>query len=206
MRVDSSDTSPSPFKNIRPSLRIVGVDDGTFPATKRLREHALLVAVLFENSTISAVRLGRIAVDGRDANRVLTSMVRALRFDLMMLSGVSFGGFNLIDITKLAYQTKKPVIAISREKPDNRAILRALRKHFVDWEERWRIVRRAGRIHAFKPLPEEPELYFEVKGASPSFAKKAIASTAMISRLPEPIRVAGIVARGLSGVTQTGLP
>jgi hypothetical protein len=182
-------------------LRIVGVDDGAIPAIRTAKQSALLVAVLFQGSTISDVRLGRIGVDGRDVNRVLNSLLKSLRFDVAMLSGISFGGFNLVDIQQLNRSTRKPVIAISREKPDNPAVLRALRKHFSDWEERWHIVRNAGRLYAFKPLPQEPKLYFEVSGASRSFAKKTIASAAIISRLPEPIRVAGILARGVSALT-----
>lgn len=174
------------------------MDDGAFPAGKKLKRHALLAAVLFHNSNISAVRLGRVEVDGRDANQVLASILKTVRFNVVMLSGISFGGFNLVDIAELARSTRKPVIAISGEKPDNAAVRRALRKHFSDWQERWRMVLNAGRLYAFKSLPEEPKLYFEVKGASPYFAKQVIASAATISRLPEPIRVAGIIARGLS--------
>ena len=201
MQADSSDMSRSLFKNTKRDLRekrIVGVDDGAFPARKSIRQYALLAAVLFQNSRILAVRVGRIHVDGRDANRVLESILKTVRFDVVMLSGISFAGFNLIDIAELAQSTRKPVIAITGERPDNAAVRRALRGHFGDWQERWRMVQNAGRLYAFKPLPQEPPLYFEVKGASSAFAKQTIASTAIISRLPEPIRVAGIVARGLS--------
>ena len=198
MQADSSDSSRNPYRNTQRDLRIVGVDDGTFPPVKTHDQHALLAAVLFRRSRISSVRFGRILVDGRDANKVLAFILKPLSFDLTMLSGISFGGFNLVDIKELAKATRRPVIAISRERPDNAAVLRALRNHFTDWKERWRIVQRAGQLHAFKPLLVEPALYFEVTGESPSFAKKAIASAATISRLPEPIRVAGIVARGLS--------
>ncbi len=198
MQADSSDTSRSRFKNTKRNLRIIGVDDGTFPAYKSMKHHAILAAVLFQNSRIMAVRVGHIHVDGRNANQVLTSMLKTVRFDVVMLSGIAFAGFNLIDIAELARSTRKPVIAITGRRPDNAAVRRALRKHFVDWQARWRMVRDAGRLYAFKPLPQEPKLYFEVKGASPSFAKRAMASAATISRLPEPIRVAGILARGLS--------
>ncbi len=187
-------------------MRIIGVDDGAFPARKRIKQRAPLVAVLFQNLRILAVRVGRIEVDGRDANRVLASLLETVRFDIIMLSGISFGGFNLVDIAQLARATGKPVIAISGEKPDNAAVQKALRMHFTDWEERWRIVCAAGQLHSCKPLAKEPKLYFEVKGASPSFARKIIASTAMLSRLPEPIRVARILARGLGALTQAKLP
>lgn len=199
--------SRSPSRNTSPSIRIVGVDDGAFPVNRRIRHRALLVAVLFQNSTISDLRLGRIEVDGNDANEVLLSMLRPLRFDVVMLSGISFGGFNLIDIAALAKSTRKPVIVITRDKPNNAAVLRALRKHFVDWKERWRIIRTAGKLYSFRPIRAEPKLYFEVKGASSSFAERTIASAAIISRLPEPIRVAGIVARGLSdSIGPTAVP
>jgi endonuclease V-like protein UPF0215 family len=183
-------------------LRIVGVDDGAIPAIRRAKQRALLVAVLFHDSMITAVRLGSIEVDGRDVNRVLNSLLKTLRFDVVMLSGISFGGFNLVDISELSRSTQRPVIAISREKPNNVAVRNALRKHFDDWAQRWRIVQKAGRLYALKPLSKEPQIYFEVKGASPSFAKKAIVSAAAISRLPEPIRVAGMCAKGLTALTR----
>ncbi len=190
--------SRSLFRNTNPKLRVVGVDDGAFPARRSGKRHAILAAVLFDNLHISALRVGLIEVDGRDATHVLESLLRGIRFHVVMLSGISFGGFNLIDIAHLARATRRPVIAISGEKPDNAAVLKALRTHFWDWEERWRIVRSAGRPHSFKPHPKEPQLYFEITGGSSALARKMIASAAIISRLPEPIRVARILARGLS--------
>ncbi len=206
MQADSSDMSQNRFKNTKRDLRIVGVDDGAFPARKNSKHHALLAAVLFQNSRILAVRVDRIQVDGRDANRVLTTILKTLRFDAVMLSGISFGGFNIVDIAELVRSTHKPVIAVIGGRPDNAAVRRALRKHFSDWRERWEMVQNAGRLYTFKPLPQEPKLYFEVKGASPSFAKKAIALTATVSRLPEPIRVAGILAKGLSALAKPRVP
>ncbi len=188
--------SRSLFRNT--NLRIAGVDDGAFPANRRAKRRSLLAAVLFHNLRLIAVRVGHIEIDGRDATDVLESLLKTIRFDAVMLSGISFGGFNVIDIAQLARATGKPVIAISGERPDNVAVRKALQKHFPDWEERWRIVRNAGRVNHFKPLPKEPRLYFEVRGATAAFARKIIATTATISRLPEPIRVARIIARGLS--------
>jgi hypothetical protein len=186
------------------NLRIIGVDDGAFSPIKRSREQrALLLAALFRRSHIKAVRVGTIEIDGNDAAEILRTLLRRLRYDLVMLSGISFGGFNLINLSSLARKLRKPVIAITGEKPSNSAVKSALRAHFDDWERRWRIVCSAGKLYSCKPLANEPKLYFEVKGATPDFAKRIIAGTAIISRLPEPIRVAGILARGLSPYTRT---
>lgn len=195
-------TSPNRYVRTAPlNLRVVGVDDGAFSSSKKIGERALLMAVLFKGSRIQAVRIGTIEVDGNDAATVLQALLRRLRYDLILLSGISFAGFNLIDISKLARKLHKPIIAISREKPNNKAVKLALRGHFKDWKSRWSIVCAAGRLYSCKPLQSEPKLYFEVKGATPEYARRVITGTAFISRLPEPVRVARILAHGLSPLT-----
>ena len=202
LRADSLVTFPNHSRNTERSLRIVGVDDGSFHANRKIAQSALLVAVLFHDLQITKIELGWVLVDGTDANRVLLSLLRRMRFDVVMLSGISFAGFNVVDIEGLSARVRRPVMAITGDKPDNEAVRNALRGHFTDWKNRWRIVRAAGRTHRFSPRAHEPPLYFEVHGASPALAKHYIEAAAKISRLPEPIRVAGIVARGLSDVVQ----
>jgi len=174
------------------------VDDGAFSPRKERGIRALLVAVLCKRSRIEAVKIATIEVDGTDAGNVLRGMLRRIRFDLVMLSGITFGGFNLIDITTLARDLHRPVIAISGERPNNQAVRKALRDHFDDWEKRWRSVRSAGKLYSCKPLRCEPSIHFEVKGTTPNVAKRIVTRTAVISRLPEPIRIARRVAKGLS--------
>lgn len=197
-------TFPNRFGRMVPlNLRVVGVDDGAFSSSKEIGERALLLAVLFKGSRVHAVRVGTIEVDGNDAAMVLQVLLRRLRYDLVLLSGISFAGFNLIDISELARKLHKPIIAISREKPNNKAVKLALRGHFKDWKSRWSIVCAAGKLYSCKPLPSEPKLYFEVKGATPEYARRVITRMAFISRLPEPVRVARILAHGLSPLTGT---
>ncbi len=201
MRAGSSDTSRSLSRSIRQrSFRIVGVDDGPLPLRIGIGGYAVIVAVLLHGFVISRVSLGRIGVDGADANSVLRALLRNMTYDAVMLSGISFGGFNLIDIDRLSHGTGKPVIAVIGERPNNVSVRKALRGHFDDWERRWRIVRNAGPLYSFKPLLNEPKLYYEVKGSSPAYAKRVIASSALISRLPEPIRVAGLIAKNLGSL------
>ena len=177
--------------------RIVGVDDGAFSVVGDRAGKAILVVVLLKGSRIGSLKLGVIQIDGVDACSVLSSLLKGFRYDVVMLSGISFAGFNLIDIKKLAQHLHKPVIAVIREKPNNRAVRNALRKHFTDWRQRWAMVKHAGPLHSCKPVPDEPELYFEVRGGSPDFARLMIMASSFISRLPEPVRVAGILAKSL---------
>ena len=181
-------------------MRSVGVDDGAFQPSQKSKQRTLLVAVLFDDLRLLSVKVGRIEVDGTDANDVIRSLLRRISCDAVMLSGISFGGFNVVDIDELSKTLRRPVIAVTGERPHNEEVRTALRDHFADWKDRWRMVRSAGRIYSVT-LRNEPRLYFEVQGATCLFAKKAITSTAVISRLPEPVRVARILARGLSGLS-----
>ena len=123
-------TCPNHFRNITSKIRVVGVDDGAFQTGRKDAQRAPVLAVLFQNLHILSVRIGSMEVDGRDANRVLVSLLRPMRFDVTMLSGISFAGFNLVDMGKLAHDTRRPVIAVTGEQPDNNAVRRALRDHF----------------------------------------------------------------------------
>ena len=192
------------FKKVDPlDLRIIGVDDGAFSPTKKISERALLLAVLCKQSQVQTVRIGTIEVDGTDSGDVLQTLLTRLQYDVIMLSGITFGGFNLVNLSKLARTLGKPIIAISGDKPNNHAVVKALSNHFVDWKIRCRMVRSAGKIYSCKPLRAEPKLYFEVKGTTPELARHIIQGTAIISRLPEPIRIARILARALSPLTLT---
>lgn len=180
-------------------LRIAGVDDAALWESRERIGSTVLVVVLLQGTQILDLRLGSIEIDGLDAQSVLVSLLNGLSYDAVMLSGVSFGGFNLIDILELAGSIHKPVIAVIREMPNNRAVHDALRKHFHDWRQRWKMIQDAGALYSCRPVADEPRLYFEVKGASQIFARNTICSSSAVSRLPEPVRVAGIIAKGLRG-------
>jgi len=177
-------------------LRIVGIEDGSFT---RETPKALLVAVLMQDGRwIEDVKISEITVDGLDATATALQMLKNWNFDAVMLAGVSYAGFNLINPAELAENFRKPVIIVSRSKPNNVAVKRALKEHFKDWETRWRVFEGLGPIHQFKPLKNEPPIYLEIVGAETEWAMKTIKLSCFSCRVPEPIRAARIIARGLS--------
>jgi len=199
-----SDMSQNVSSNAGKALRTVGVDDGGFqsqwPSIRR-QGKAVLAAVLLNEYWIDDIHVGEITVDGLDATEVLEKLLNRWEFDAVFLSGVSFAGFNLIDAEAIHKRFGRPVVVVSGDKPDNVAVKKALQKHFTDWEARWKIVRKLGRIYSAAPVVAEPPLYFEAVGLSPRSAKLMIRALAVSSRLPEPIRVARLVARGLTRYT-----
>jgi len=187
--------------NVRVALRTVGVDDGGFQShwsSIGRKGKAVLAAVLLSNYWIDDIRIGEITVDGLDATDILAKLLASWKFDAVLLSGVSFAGFNLIDAETIHKTFRKPVVIVSGDKPDNIAVKKALQKHFTDWEARWKIVKKLGRIYSVAPKVAEPPLYFEAVGLSAKSARLMIRALAVSSRLPEPIRVARLLARGLT--------
>lgn len=159
---------------------------------------ASLVAVWFDGLRIGNIRMGALMVDALDVTDVILRLVSKTPTDIVFLSGASFAGFNIVDSRRLHAALHVPIIVVSREKPNNASVRRALKKHFADWKTRWALVRALGRIHAFAPKASEEPLYFEAIGVSVAKARRIIRAYCVTSRVPEPIRVAGIVAKGLA--------
>ena len=183
----------------REGLRLFGVEDGSFEAFPETEDtNCFLCGVEMEGSRIVDVRLSRIRVDGMDATEKLLGMLGAFEGDAIILGGITFAGFNIVDPVRVHRETGIPLIVYSGEEPDNKSVLNALRSHFRDWRERWEIIRGAGPIRSAVTFPGEPPVYFEAVGISGDEAEKVLGASALVSRIPEPVRAAGIVARGLS--------
>lgn len=180
-------------------IRLMGVEDGSFQADDRSTlQLSLLCCIEMCSGRVEAVKLTRVEVDGFDATERLLELLEGVDVDAIILGGITFAGFNMVDPAAVNSATGVPVIVYSGKKPDNEEMLRALRRHFPDWERRWRVVEGLGEIHSMMPRKYEPPIYFEVLGASPEWAEEVLRNAAIISRIPEPVRVAGLVARGLS--------
>jgi uncharacterized protein len=177
----------------------VGIEDGPFLPRRLGGSRAPLVVVKLDGPHMTKVRAGWIRVDGLDGtDRALKLLSSLSVMDCpVLLAGVTFGGFNLIDPRRLHKRFKTPTIVVVGSRPDNRAVKRALVRHFSDWRERWGIISSLGPLRRVRTVARENPLFYEPFGCSSSVARKILTSAAMVSRIPEPLRVAGLVARGL---------
>src|SRR5713101_10166574 len=176
------------------SPSIIGIDDGPF--TKQ-QQTAPLVAVLLQGPHLQKVRTTRITVDGLDATDRALKLLKGWKPASILLSGVTFAGFNLIDPHVLHQGFRVPVIVVVGSRPDNKAVKQALVKHFPDWKVRWKIIRSLGPLRKTLTNPDEPPLFYEAFGCSTWDAAKILRANCYVSRVPEPVRVAGLLARGL---------
>jgi endonuclease V-like protein UPF0215 family len=184
--------------NIKPISRCIGIDDGPFPPkTDDKIRYAPLLALWLKGPHLHQLRNDWITVDGLDATRKAELLLKGSVHVPVLLSGVTFGGFNLINPWKIEKTCKAPVIVVIGSRPDNRAVKRALSRHFPDWKERWDLIRSLGPLHRIRTMAGEGPVFFERFGCSTRDAAVILKSWAFVSRIPEPLRVGGIVARGL---------
>jgi endonuclease V-like protein UPF0215 family len=177
----------------------IGIEDGPFLPRRLGGSRAPLVAVKLDGPHMTGVRAGWIGVDGLDGTDQALKLLSSLSVagHPILLAGVTFGGFNLIDPRRLQKKFRTPTIVVVGYRPDNRAVKRALVRHFPDWRERWQIIRSLGPLRSVRTVESENPIFYEMFGCSSGVARKILTSWAMVSRIPEPLRVAGLVARGL---------
>jgi endonuclease V-like protein UPF0215 family len=191
-------TEKKAFRVIKQEIRVLGIDDGKFQP--RTKGEVLVVGVVFRGGvSIDGVMHTTVAIDGLDATEKLTAMINGSphkhQLRLVMLNGVTLAGFNLVDLPKLHADTGLPVIALTQVKPDLEDIHSAL-GHLPESEERWRIIQNAGEIH--EVTNRGSKLYMGLSGIGLSEALLVLDLTTVRGSLPEPLRVAHLIASGVT--------
>lgn len=190
----------SNFGVIKPEIRVLGVDDGVF--TPHVESLVPVVGVVFRGGYwLDGVMHTEILVDGFDATERISNMITSSphyeQLRVIMLNGITFAGFNVVDIKALNAMTGLPVIAVTREKPDLPLIRKAL-KHLPRSEERWKAVLNAGEISEVSTRKEDEKIYLHAAGVSLVDAAKIVRLTSTRSNIPEALRVAHLIASGTS--------
>jgi len=187
------------FGTIKPEIRVLGVDDGVF--APHVESVVPVVGVVFRGGYwLDGVMHTEILVDGFDATEKISSMVTSSphhkQLRVIMLNGITFAGFNVVDIKALNVTTGLPVIAVTRENPDLPLIQRAL-KHLPKSEERWNAILNAGELSEVCTRKDE-KIYLHSAGVSLVDAEKIVRLTSTRSNIPEALRVAHLIASGIS--------
>ncbi len=184
------------FRKIKQEIRILGIDDAPFPS--HTTDKVMLIGTVFRGGTwLDGVLRTHILGDGNDSTRNIIEMVNNSRhkgqIGVIMLDGITFGGFNVADIKEIFNQTGIPVIVIMRRFPDFEKIKKALLR-FEDHEKRWSYILNAGKV--YKIQNKEP-IYIQICGIDLEDAEEIINISTTRSAIPEPIRAAHLIAAGV---------
>lgn len=178
-------------------MRVLAVDDAPFRFDS---QRAMVVGVVVRlPNYLEGVLRSECQVDGDDANRAIEGMVgRSLfrrQLKAMLIDGVALGGFNLVDIDALFAATGIPVITVTRDPPDLAKMEAALRRHFPDWESRLELLRRNRLMEV--DTGHRP-IQVSVAGMAPGEAAELIQKSMVRGAIPEPLRMAHVIASGLA--------
>ena len=181
---------------MKPHVRILGIDDAPF---KFSDETTLVVgAVVRLPDYLDGVMRTELEVDGSDSTEKLLEMLGRSRFkeqlELIMLDGIALGGFNVVDLGALHRKLDIPVCTVTREEPNMVAIKAALSKKFDDWEYRWGLIE---QYEMKKVETEHKPLFVSHAGISFDELKVLIKLSTVRGALPEPIRIAHLIASAM---------
>jgi endonuclease V-like protein UPF0215 family len=90
-----------------------------------------------------------------------------------------------------------PVIAVTREKPDFEDIRKAL-ENLPFAEKRWRAISNADKIVRVATRRGKGAVYIQARGVEADVAVRIVRNTATRSNVPEALRVAHLIASGLT--------
>lgn len=175
---------------------VVGIDDAPFPPSHR--GDVLLVGAVFGGGRLEGVLNGRVRRDGVNSTRRIAGMVGDSRYaeqlQLVMLQGIAFAGFNVVDIHGLARLLGLPVLVVMRRRPDLSRIHDALMLKVPGGRRKWRLIEAAGEL---EPLDN---LFVQRVGIELPEAKAVVRQLSVTGHMPEPLRTAHLIAGGMSAL------
>lgn len=182
----------------RRKIRTIGFDDAPF--IRKAGKPVGVAGVICADTRFEGMVWGQIEADGWDATETLSQLLIGGKFlsqlHVVLLDGISLGGFNIIDLPLLAAKLERPCIAVMRKQPNLNAMIYAMQR-LPHPEKRLETVRRAGSIYEYSPF------YFQVCGADSEIAAQVLRQLTDCGHVPEALRLAHLitsaVVKGESG-------
>lgn len=199
-------------------MNVIGFDDGPFP--REHRGNVLLVGVVCSGTRVDGIVSGRIRRDGANATQEMVKLVRASQFgehlQAVMMQGIAVGGFNVVDIHGLANALGIPVLVVTRRMPDLPSVRRALfsgephdRPRVAGAARKWKLIEQAGALERLEPsrrslkkasglTTSSPRLFIQRAGMTLEQARRLVNDTTLHGNIPEPLRLAHLIAGGVT--------
>ena len=178
---------------IKKEIRVIGIDDSPFNKFKDKK--ALVIGVVMRGgSWIDGILSAKVAVDGNDSTGKIIDMINKCKFkpqlQCIFLDGIAVAGFNVIDVKELSKKTNLPVITIIRRMPDIDNIKKTLIK--INQKEKIKLIEKAGDIVQIN------DIFAQLTGIDLDTAKKILKIVCTRSLIPEPLRLAHLIAGGVT--------
>jgi endonuclease V-like protein UPF0215 family len=183
--------------NFAKDLRILGVDDGPF--VRGVDKVCPIVGVLMRlDGKIENIAADSLSIDGGDVTGKISGLMDMLKIrpSVVMSEGITFAGFNILDPEEFYGRTGVPFLSVRKGKPDITAMIMAIRKYERDAFIKESTLR---KINPDSMNLGGAEITANYAGMTHEDARKLLLRTLGDGILPEPVRLAHIVASTIYG-------
>ena len=160
------------------------------------KSSTLAGVVMRRDFIIDGFVFGHTTIEGNDATDSILQMHQKLNRDdisFVMISGLILSMYNIVDIKKIWDKLKIPVIGVTHD--DSKGIEAAIKYHFPDSYQ--------SKIEEYHKLGERTkirlhtghDLYIRIEGCTINETKNLLDTFTLQGAIPEPLRVAHMLAR-----------
>jgi len=173
---------------------VIGFDDAPFEQSHR--GDVLVVGTIYSGKRLEGILSTRVRRDGINSTSRLASLISGSRFaghiQVILLQGIAFAGFNVVDIHALYKRSGLPVIVVSRKRPNLKSIRNALLNYVPGGRRKWHLIEQAGRMERLA------DLWVQRVGIGQIPAEGLLQRLQINAELPEPLRLAHMIAGGVT--------
>jgi endonuclease V-like protein UPF0215 family len=177
-----------------PLSNVVGFDDAPFPPGHR--GDVAVIGTVCSRTRLDGVLRGQVRRDGANATRRMVELIEGSQFGehirAVLLQGIAVAGFNVVDILGLARALAVPVLVVARKRPNLPAIQRALKRTGPGWRRKWKLIEQAGSMEPARGL------WVQRAGLTMAQTEHLLAVTTLHGKVPEPLRMAHLIAGGVT--------
>ena len=181
------------------AIRALGVAESFRPTAKK---STLAGVVMRTDLVVDGFVFGAATVGGEDATRAVLAMYRKLKrgdVNLIMLAGCIISRYNIIDVDEVARKSGLPVVCLTYN--ESGGIEDSIRRHFGRPEGRLESYKRLGARSAVL-LRTGKRVYVRNSGISDPDARSVLDAFTLQGGVPEPVRLAKLLARSARSLRQ----
>ncbi|MEM1695498.1 MAG: DUF99 family protein [Desulfurococcaceae archaeon] len=179
--------------------KVEAYDDGFFPPHYKGGKGYTYIAGVCTQGPNKVLRIAwsTVKVDGNTTMNTILELTKILKGEVIILDGVTYAGFDSVDPDVLTSSTGKATIVVLQYPLNLSRIEKALKKHFEDWMERFRVIRKVyeNSIHVATPWKT---IRIYATGVGIKEALEITRKLCIYSPIPEPLRIAHTIASALS--------